>query len=99
MVERITPARTYLLVAIVLLILTLCTVGASFLPLGPFHTPVALGFSVVKAILVAWFFMNVRYSGPVTRLVILVAIIWFGILLVGVTDDYLTRGILGVPGH
>jgi cytochrome c oxidase subunit IV len=82
-----------------LLLLTLGTIGASFLSLGPFHIPVALGFAVAKAILVAWFFMHVRFGGNITRLAIVVGIVWFGIMLVGTMDDYLTRSWLGVPGH
>ncbi len=99
MVEKVTDTRTYVLVAVALLVLTLATTGASFLSLGPLHVPVALGFAVVKAVLVAWYFMHVRYAGPVTRLAIVVAIVWFGILLVGTMDDYLTRNFLGAPGH
>ncbi len=99
MVEPITPARTYILVAVALVILTLATIGMSFLPLGPFHVPVALGFAVAKAALVVLYFMHARYSPPVTRLVILVALVWFSILLLGSMDDYLTRNFLGAPGH
>jgi cytochrome c oxidase subunit 4 len=99
MVERVTPALTYVLVAVVLLALTAVTVLVSYLPLGPYHAPVALAFAAVKAVLVVLFFMHVRYSGRLSRLVILVALVWFGILIIGVMDDYLTRNFLALPGH
>ncbi len=97
--EEITPIRTYVFVAILLALLTLGTIGASFIPLGPWHGAVALAFAAAKAALVVLFFMNVRHSGPITKIVIIVALFWFGILIVGVLDDYLTRTWLSVPGH
>ncbi len=99
MVEPVTPVRTYVLVAIALLVLTASTIGVSFIPLGPFHLAAALVFAIAKAVLVVMFFMHARYSHPVARLVIIVALLWLGILLVGTLDDYLTRAWLGVPGH
>lgn len=99
MTEHVTPVRTYLLVAIALVVLTAMTIAASFMPLGPLHAPVALALATAKALLVVLYFMNVRRSGPITRIVIIVALFWFGILIVGVLDDYLTRTWLSVPGH
>lgn len=99
MTEELTPVRTYVLVALLLVLLTLGTIGASYIPLGPFHGAVALAFAAAKAALVVLFFMNVRHSGPITKIVIIVALFWFGILLAGVLNDYLTRTWLGVPGH
>ncbi len=99
MVEPITDTKTYVLVAIALLILTLCTIGASFLNLGHWRAPVALAFAVVKATLVVLFFMHMRYSGPLTKVALIVALVWLGILLMGTVDDYVTRTWLGVAGH
>jgi cytochrome c oxidase subunit IV len=99
MTEEMTPVRTYLAVAFGLILLTLGTIGASYLPLGPLHAAIALVFAAAKALLVVLFFMNVRHSGPVMKIVIIVALFWFGILIVGTMDDYLTRTWLGVPGH
>ncbi len=99
MLERITPVRTYVIVALILLFWTLVTVGVSFIPLGPAHFPVALGIAAIKATLVILFFMHARFSRPVTRVVIMIAILWLAILLFGTMQDYLTRSWLGVPGH
>ncbi len=99
MVEPITDTKTYVLVAVALVILTLGTIGASFLNLGHWHAPVALAFAVVKATLVVLFFMHARYSGPLPKVAIIVALVWLGILIVGTVDDYVTRTWLGVAGH
>ncbi len=99
MTEEITPVRTYVFVTFGLVLLTLATIGASYLPLGSFHAIVALAFAIAKASLIVWFFMNIRHSGPMMKIVIIVAIFWFGILMAGTLDDYLTRTWLGVPGH
>jgi cytochrome c oxidase subunit IV len=99
MTEEVTPVRTYLFVAAGLVVLTLATIGSSFLPLGRFHMPVALTFATLKALLVVMYFMNVRHSGPLMKIVIIVALFWLGILIAGTLDDYLTRTWLSVPGH
>lgn len=99
MTEHITPVRTYVLVAVALVALTLATVGVSYLPLGALHGPAALIFATVKAFLVIFYFMHARRSGPLTRIVIVVSLFWLGVLIVGTLDDYLTRSWLATPGH
>ncbi len=99
MAEHVTPVRTYVIVAGILLALTALTVAVSFVPLGVLHVPVALAIAAAKAVLVVLFFMHVRHSGPISKLVIAVALVWLFILVAGTVDDYLTRSWLGVPGH
>ncbi len=96
--EQVTPKRTYLLVCGALLLLTFLTYEAAFLNLGPLQTPVALLIAAIKASLIILFFMHARYSTGITRIVIIAGLLWFGILLIGTMDDYITRGWLGVPG-
>ena len=90
--------RTYLVVAAVLLLLTGLTIGVAFLPLGEWHSPVALGIAALKAVLIGLFFMHLRVSTPTTRLAALAGLFWLGILLAGTLDDVVTRGWLAVPG-
>lgn len=97
--EEVTPVRTYLMIAAALVVLTLATVGASYLPLGALHSPLALIFATAKALLVLMFFMNVRRSGPLTKITIIVALFWFAVLVAGTLNDYATRTWLQVPGH
>lgn len=92
MAERTVPTSTYNAVFAALIVLTVLTVGASFLELGNWHTAVGLVFAVAKASLVALFFMHLLYSTRLTWVVAAAGLYWLGILLVLTLSDYLTRG-------
>jgi caa(3)-type oxidase subunit IV len=96
--DTIVPIRTYVVVCIVLLVLTGINIATAHLPLGPWNTPLSLGIAVVEVVLMALYLMQFRFSPPVTRLVAVAAVLWLGILVVGVMDDILTRGWLPAPG-
>ena len=67
---------------------------------GAFNTPVALGIAVLKAVLVVLFFMHVKYSPRLTRLVVVSAFVWLAIMIVGTLHDYYSPHInsrVGVP--
>jgi cytochrome c oxidase subunit 4 len=49
-------------------------------------------------LLVALFFMHIRHSVKLTKLVVVGGLLWLGILLLLTMTDYATRGIIGVPG-
>ena len=66
--------------------------------LGAFSTVVALGIATVKMLLVALFFMHVRHSSKLTKLIVVGGLLWLGILLALTMSDFLSRGILGVAG-
>jgi len=59
----------------------------------------ALGIACCKMLLVALFFMHLRHSTRLTRLVVGGGLIWLAILLVFTLSDFVTRGSLGVPGR
>jgi cytochrome c oxidase subunit IV len=88
--HSITP-RTYYLVFALLVLLTVLTVGISFLELGVMHTVVGLAIATVKGVLVALFFMHLWTSGKLTWLVLVASLFWLGILFVLTLSDYLTR--------
>ena len=98
MTEEITSIKTYGLVWIALLVLTVSTYAIAFLDLGPWNAVAALGIAAIKAILVALFFMHARFSKGMTRAAIVGGLLWLGILIVGTMDDVITRGLLGAPG-
>lgn len=98
MIEHITPRRTYLLTAFALLVLTALTYAMTLVDLGPFNTLAALAIAAVKALLIVLVFMHVRYSGRLTRVVIVVSLALLIGLMVGTLDDYVTRTWIGVPG-
>ncbi|MEX2260805.1 MAG: cytochrome C oxidase subunit IV family protein [Bryobacteraceae bacterium] len=92
MSDHIVPKKLYYMIFGALIALTLVTVGASFIDLGPFNNVVALTIAVVKALLVVLFFMHVRYSTRLTKLVVASGFLWLGILIFITLTDYLSRG-------
>jgi cytochrome c oxidase subunit IV len=95
---HLTSRRTYLLTALALLVLTAVTYAVRFVDLGPFNTVVALAIAAVKAALIVLIFMHARFSGRLTRLVILISLALLIGLIVGILDDYISRPWIEVPG-
>jgi cytochrome c oxidase subunit 4 len=88
---HVVPVRTYAAVYAALLLFTGLTVAAAFLDLGPMNTVAALAIATTKALLVAWFFMNLKYGSRLIRLAALGGIYWWLILLTITLSDYFTR--------
>jgi cytochrome c oxidase subunit IV len=99
MPEHVDSVKTYVLVFVALICLTVATTAVSFVDLGPFSVVVALVIACTKMLLVALFFMHVRHSTRLTRLVMLGGLLWLGILLLLTLGDVMTRGWVGVPGR
>ena len=97
MSEHIVPQKTYLLVFISLIGLTLLTTGVAFLDLGPFNTVVALAIAFCKMLLVIFFFMNLRHSSGLVRIVLLAGFFWLALLIGLTSSDYHTRSWTPVP--
>ncbi len=91
MSETIVPPRIYYGIYAALLLLTGLTTFVAFFDLGLFSPIVALTIAVVKASIVALFFMHLRYSGRLTWVVGGAGLFWLGILLTLSLSDYLTR--------
>ena len=96
--EHVDSIKTYTLVFLSLLALTLATTVVAAVDLGPFNVVMALFIAVVKMMLVALFFMHLRHSTVLTKVVVGGGMLWLGILLVFSLADFLTRGWLPVPG-
>ena len=99
--ERTIAPRTYVIVCVVLIVLTILTVGISFFSL-PTSAHLAAGLSIgaVKAVLVLLFFMHLLHSSRVTWLVAITAAFFLGILFVLTLNDYCSRGYIPfMPGH
>jgi cytochrome c oxidase subunit 4 len=101
MSSKITPANTYIVVLIALLVLTVLTVGVSFVSLPPIgHVVAGLSIAALKATLVVLIFMHALHSPRITWCVIVASIAWVLILFSLTYADYLTRGSLPqMPGH
>ena len=91
MVGHILPKKIYFLIFAILMALTALTTGVAFIDLGALNTVVALAIAVCKGSLVVLFFMHLRYSHGMTRLVIVAALFWLAILLELAMGDYATR--------
>lgn len=97
--EGVASTRATLVVGAILLCLTALTVGLAQVDLRGWNTLVGLAIAALKAILIALFFMHVRASSGMTRLVAVAALVWLSILLLGTLDDVLTRAWLPTPGR
>jgi cytochrome c oxidase subunit IV len=99
MTEHIDSVKTYVLVFAGLIVLTVVTTAVAFVDLGPFSVVVALLIAVCKMLLVALFFMHVRHSTRLTRLVVLGGFVWLFIMILLTVSDVASRGWVGVPGR
>src|SRR3954452_15921546 len=99
MSEHVDSAKSDILVFAGLIALTLLTTAVAFVDLGAFSVVVALAIACGKMLLVALFFMHVRHSSALTKLVIAAALLWLAILILFTLADVHTRGWIGVPGR
>lgn len=91
MSSQIVAPGVYLKTFVALLLLLGATVAANFLNLGAFGMVTALGISIIKAALIALFFMEVRYRKSMTWLFAGAALAWL-VIMIGLTmNDYNTR--------
>ena len=111
MSEVVIPKRTYYIIFFTLLVMTALTAylstvdfatlpGFSSLPelIKPkLNGAIALCIAIFKASLVILYFMHAKYSSRLTKLVIVGAFFWLGILLFLTLGDYITRPILARP--
>jgi cytochrome c oxidase subunit IV len=95
---HIDSVGTYVKILLALLVATGVTTAVARVDLGAFSTVVALGIACGKMLLVALFFMHIRHSNKLTKLVVVGGLLWLAILLLLTMTDFATRGILGVPG-
>src|SRR5579872_5120144 len=80
-----------------LLALTALTTGMAYVDLGQWNTIVALIIACCKATLVVLFFMHLRWSTQLMRIVLLSALLWLAILISLTTTDFFSRDWIPVP--
>jgi cytochrome c oxidase subunit IV len=100
--DHIVPVTTYVAVFIGLLVLTGLTTTVAYIDLGQtpigktheidWNTVAALAIAVVKMLLVVLFFMHVKYSPKLTKLVVVAGFFWLAIMISLTLSDELTRG-------
>ncbi len=69
LVGHLVPVRILISTAAALLALTIITVAVRYIDVGEFNVWVAIGIAVVKAALVATFFMHLKWDRPFNVLV------------------------------
>ena len=89
---HITPIKTYITIAALLMILTVVTVTVSFIDLGPYNVSVALIIASIKALLVAFFFMHLFYDNKIYLIIFGMALLFLTIFLTLTMFDTSTRG-------
>ena len=91
--ETIThPAKTYWRNCTALMLLLALTWTIGYINLGMFNVIIALAIAIIKALLVALFFMHIKGSSRLLHLAMAVGVIWLLIMLSLTLTDYFTRG-------
>ena len=93
MSEKIVPKRVYFTIFFLLLFFTGLTWWVAQIDLGngPWNTIVALVVAFTKALLVALWFMHIKYSKRLTQLVVASGLFWLVIIITLTLFDYSTR--------
>lgn len=75
------PFRTLLMTFIALMILTVLTVAAHEVDFGPANIWVALIIAFVKAVIVALYFMHLRWDSPFNAIVLIASLLFVTLFL------------------
>ena len=75
-----------------LMVLTGLTIAVAFVHLGALNFPVAMAIAITKATLVILFFMHVKYSSKLTKMVVGMAFFFLLTMFALTMTDYLSRG-------
>jgi len=90
-VGHIIPAKIYVAIWAILMVLTATTVFAATIELHVFNIVLALLIATIKGTLVMLFFMHLRYSTKLTMVTVVASIFWLFILFSLTMTDYITR--------
>jgi cytochrome c oxidase subunit 4 len=91
MSQHVIPQKVYYLVFVTLILLTLVTVDVAFYNFGFLNIYIAMAIATVKALVVALYFMHLRYNPRLTWLFAGAGLLWLLILFVLTFADYATR--------
>lgn len=80
-IAHVMPLPVLLAVFATLMVLTFLTVAATWINLGWFNLPIAMGIATVKATLVALYFMHLRYDSPINGLALLLALFFVAVFI------------------
>ncbi len=83
---------------VALMLLLAATVAIAEVDLGRGNFVASTGIAATKMTLIMLFFMNLRYSKPLSRLVACAGFFWLAIMFGLAFSDYFTRGWMDVGG-
>ena len=89
--REVDNTMTLIIVWVIVLGLSLVSVGLWSLGMGKFSLPIELAIGAVQAGIVAYFFMHLKQGDRVVILTALASVFWMGILFVLFLTDYMTR--------
>jgi cytochrome c oxidase subunit 4 len=89
--HHIVPYKTYFLILLALIILTLSSVGITSIELGEYTVAGALLFATIKTFLVLTFFMHLKYDKPYIKLMVAFVFAVFVVTIIITFLDYLYR--------
>lgn len=90
--NHILPLSLYLSVGTTLLVLTAITVWAAQIDFGSYNLVIAMAIAVVKATLVAMFFMHLKYDNKLYLMYFMSAIFFLATFIIITMFDTLYRG-------
>jgi cytochrome c oxidase subunit IV len=94
---HIASVKSYVGIFATLMVFTVITVFVAYVNLGQMNKVVALGIATIKATLVILYFMHVKYSSRLTKLVVVSGFFFLIILLSLTMVDYGSREWTPVP--
>jgi cytochrome c oxidase subunit 4 len=80
-------ARAHRITLVTLLILTVITVGASYIDFGSGNIVIALAIATVKASIVALFFMHLLHDKPINGVIAVAGFLFLGLFLLFILLD------------
>ena len=89
--HHVDPLWLYLAIFGALIVMTVVTVGASYVDFGAANTVIAVIIASVKAFLVAFFFMHLRHDKPFHTLVFIAGIFFLSFLFLFTLSDQGSR--------
>ena len=89
--HHIVPYRTFFLILLALVVLTLASVGITSIELGEYTVAGALLFATVKTLLVLTYFMHLKYDKPYIKLMVAFVFAVFVVTIIITFLDYLYR--------
>jgi cytochrome c oxidase subunit 4 len=84
---HISSWQFYAFILTILVVLTLITVGVSYVHLGKLNLMVAIAIATTKASLVVLFFMHLKYDNRFNAMILIVSLLFIGVFFAYTLND------------